>query len=140
MVLVLVWFWYWFWYWSGTGSGTGLNWSGTGLTVVGDGLGGSLVGSVRVAFLVLGLPGVVDLQTPVELLPAGGQQLDVCNNNNNNNRILLSLSVSVSVLVSLPLPVMTSFFFAFPASLVTLWSYRRPGGDSNSSRRVLNRR
>ena len=137
MVLVLVWF------WSGTGSGTGLNWSGTGLTVVGDGLGGSLVGSVRVAFLVLGLPGVVDLQTPVELLPAGGQQLDVCNNNNNNNnnnRILLSLSVSVSVLVSLPLPVMTSFFFAFPASLVTLWSYRRPGGDSNSSRRVLNRR
>ena len=30
---------------------------------------------------VLGLPGVVDLQPAVELLPAGGQQVDVCTHN-----------------------------------------------------------
>lgn len=48
------------------------------LTVVGDGLGSPLVAVVVRALLVLGLPGVVDLQAAVELLPAGGEQLDVC--------------------------------------------------------------
>lgn len=48
------------------------------LTVFGDGFGGPLIASVVVAFLVLGLPRVVDLQAAVELLSAGRQQLNVC--------------------------------------------------------------
>lgn len=46
-------------------------------TVVSDGLGRPLH-RLRVPLLVLGLPGVVNLEAAVELLPAGRQQLDVC--------------------------------------------------------------
>lgn len=49
-------------------------------TVVGDTFGRSLL-RVRVPLLVLGLPGVVNLQPAVELLSAGRQQLDVCPRN-----------------------------------------------------------
>lgn len=48
------------------------------LTVIGDGFRGPLIAAVVSALLVLGLPGVIDLQAAVELLPAGGEQLDVC--------------------------------------------------------------
>lgn len=48
------------------------------LTVIGDRLWSPLIAAVVSALLVLGLPGVIDLQAPVELLSAGGQQLDVC--------------------------------------------------------------
>lgn len=46
-------------------------------TVVGDGFGRTLL-RLRVPLLVLRLPGVVNLEAAVELLPAGSQQLDVC--------------------------------------------------------------
>ena len=46
-------------------------------TVVSDRLRSPLLRSVIGAFLVLGLPCVVDLQTAVELLSAGRQQVDV---------------------------------------------------------------
>lgn len=48
------------------------------LTVIGDRFGSPLIAAVVSALLVLGLPGVIDLQAAVELLSAGGQQLDVC--------------------------------------------------------------
>lgn len=46
-------------------------------TIISDGLGRPLY-RLRVPLLVLRLPGVVDLEAAVELLPAGRQQLDVC--------------------------------------------------------------
>ena len=46
------------------------------LTVVGDGLGRPLL-RLSVPLLVPRLPGVVDFEPAVELLPAGGQELDV---------------------------------------------------------------
>lgn len=48
------------------------------LTVIGDRFWSPLIAAVVSALLVLGLPGVIDLQAAVELLSAGGQQLDVC--------------------------------------------------------------
>lgn len=51
------------------------------LTVVSDRFRSPLITSVIVTFLVLGLPGVIDLQTAVELLSAGRQQLNVCPHN-----------------------------------------------------------
>lgn len=47
-------------------------------TIIGDRFWSTLITSVVIAFLVLGLPRVVDLEAAVELLSAGRQQLDVC--------------------------------------------------------------
>lgn len=54
-------------------------------TVVRDGFRRPLL-RLRVPLLVLGLPGVVDLEAAVELLPAGSQQLDVCRTEKKNVR------------------------------------------------------
>ena len=68
------------------------------LTVVSDGLGGPLLG-LSILFLVLGLPGVVDLQSAVKLLPACSQQLDIYRNNR-----LLSTRISSYMVVPSCLP------------------------------------
>lgn len=54
-------------------------------TVVNDGLWRSLL-RLHVPLLVLRLPGVVDFEAAVELLPAGGQQLDVCETQTGSHR------------------------------------------------------
>lgn len=51
------------------------------LTVISDRFGSPLITSVIITFLVLGFPGVINLQTTVELLSAGSQQLNVCPRN-----------------------------------------------------------
>lgn len=48
------------------------------LTIVSDWFRSPLITSVIITLLVLGLPCVIDLQTTVELLSAGRQQLNVC--------------------------------------------------------------
>lgn len=55
-----------------------------GPTIIGDRFRSPLIASVIVALPVLGLPRVVDLEAPVELLSAGRQQLDVCEDTNDH--------------------------------------------------------
>lgn len=57
------------------------------LTVIGDRFWSPLIAAVVSALLVLGLPGVIDLQAAVELLSAGGQQLDVCAPEHDTKRV-----------------------------------------------------